>query len=327
MLSLRGARYPLRMQLDRRHLEHLSAVARHRSVTRAAEELRITQPALSRSIQEIERSLAIRCFDRLPQGVAPTPACLRILERATLLIRGFEELEGEAQRLSERFSGPLAVGLGPAVAAGGAMREVARLLTRHPALRCEVVVASAVELLRRLQKQELDFFVADQTPIEGSSIAVELEPLDYHTVLLCRSGHPILRSEAPLREVTRYPVAAIGPPPLGIASFRELLREGDPSLPADWMPMLVLDHAASLEDVLAEGDFLGGSATYAHADAMRTGALRIVPLPRPLHRGRVGPVRLRGRTLSPAAEALWKAIVETLRLDLAAADDAESGAP
>jgi DNA-binding transcriptional LysR family regulator len=315
------------MELERRHLEHLSAVARHRSVTRAAEELGITQPALSRSIQEIERSLAIRCFDRLPQGVAPTPACLRILERAVLLIRGFEDLEGEAQRLSERFSGPLAVGLGPAVVAAGAMREVARLLAHHRALRCQVVVASAVELLGRLEAHEIDFFVADQTPIEGKPIAIELEPLDYHAVLLCRAGHPILRTETPLCEVTRYPVAAIGPPPLGLASLRELLREGDPSLPADWMPRLVLDHAASLEDVLAEGDFLGSSATYAHADALRTGALRIVPLPRPLHRGRVGPVRLRGRTLSPAAEALWKATVETLRRDLAVGDDVEAGEP
>jgi DNA-binding transcriptional LysR family regulator len=314
------------MELERRHLEHLSAVARQRSVTRAADALGITQPALSRSIQEIERTLGIRCFDRLPQGTVPTPACLRILERARPLIDGFEDLERIAQRLSERFSGPLAVGLGPAVAAGGAMREVACLLAAHPDLECQVVIASAVELLRRLGAHELEFFAADQTPTEGNAVAVDLEPLDYHAVLLCRSGHPILQSDAPLREVTRYPLAAMGPPPLGLASLRELLREGDPSLPADWMPTLALDHAASLEIVLAEGDFLGASVTYAHGKSIRNGALRIVPLPRPLHRGRVGPVRLRGRTLSPAAEALWKAIVEVLGRDLAVGKDVEANA-
>jgi DNA-binding transcriptional LysR family regulator len=315
------------MELERRHLEHLSAVARHRNVTRAAEALGITQPSLSRSIQEIERALGIRCFDRLPQGAVPTPACLRLLERARPLIDGFEDLEREAQRLSEHFSGPLVVGLGPAVAAGGAMREVTRLLATYPQLECQIVIASAVELLRRLAAHEIEFFAADQTPIDGSAVPVELEALDYHSVLLCRSGHPILESDAPLREVTRYPLAAIGPPPLGLASLRELLREGDPSLPASWMPTLSLDHAASLETVLAEGDFLGASVSYAHGEAIRSGAFRVVPLPRPLHRGRVGPVRLRGRTLSPAAEVLWKAIVQTLRRDLALGIDVESSAP
>jgi DNA-binding transcriptional LysR family regulator len=63
------------MDLSRRDLEHLAAVADHGSVTRAAESLGITQPALSRSIQDLERRLGLRLFDRLPQGASPTVAC------------------------------------------------------------------------------------------------------------------------------------------------------------------------------------------------------------------------------------------------------------
>ena len=60
----RGRPYSAGMELDRRHLVHLSVVARHQSVTQAAQELGITQPALSRSIQEIERILGGRALLR-----------------------------------------------------------------------------------------------------------------------------------------------------------------------------------------------------------------------------------------------------------------------
>lgn len=82
------------MELERRHLAHLAAVAEHRNVTRAAEALGLTQPALSRSIQEIERILGLRCFDRLPQGSVPTAACLTLVERARAMLKDFEAFEG-----------------------------------------------------------------------------------------------------------------------------------------------------------------------------------------------------------------------------------------
>jgi LysR family transcriptional regulator, pca operon transcriptional activator len=312
------------MELDRRHLTHLAAVALHANVTRAAEALGITQPALSRSVQEIERLLGLRLFDRLPQGMIPTSACRAVLERAQGVLAGFEDLEREAQRFGERFAGELTVGLGPAVAGGSAVAEVGRLLARHPGLRGRLVISSAVELVRRLQALEIDFFVGEQTPVEGDAESLVLEPIEYDAVLLCRAGHPILAAAEPLREVTRYPVALMGPPPAGITSLRELLREGRPNLPADWLPNLVLDHPAALRTLLLEEDFLGGSAAYAHADDLRSGSLRVVPLPRPVHRGRVGPVRLRDRSLPPAGEALWKAISDALRRDLAAARDREA---
>lgn len=306
------------MELDRRHLAHLAAVARHRSVTRAAEELGITQPALSRSIQEIERSLGLRCFDRLPQGAVPTSACLALLERAHVVLEAFEDLEREAQRLGERFSGPLALGVGPAVAGGSVMREIARFLALHPDLRCRVAVDAPDALSERLRSLDLELCVADHTALGEQSTFV-LEPIEYEALLLCRPGHPLLRATHPAREISRYPVAVMGPPATGLAALRTFLREEDPTVGADWMPALAVDHARALREVLLDGPFVGASAAHAHADDLREGTLSCVPLPRVPYRGRVGPLRLRDRTLSPAAEALWKLLAESLRADVAAA--------
>jgi DNA-binding transcriptional LysR family regulator len=305
------------MDLDRRHLAHLAAVARHRSMTRAAEELGITQPALSRSIQEVERILGLRCFDRLPQGAAPTPGCLALLERARAVLEDFEALEREAQRLGERFAGRLALGLGPVVAGGSAMREVARFVALHPDLRCRVVVDGPDALAERLRRLELELVVADHSALEQNGAFV-LEPIEYEALLLCRPGHPLLRAKRPEREIARHPVAVLGPHAAGIAALRRFLREEDPSVGDDWTPALALDNPGSLREALLAGAFVGATAAHAHDEDLRAGTLRRVHLTRVLYRGRVGPVRLRDRTLSPAAEALSKAIADALRIDVAA---------
>jgi LysR family pca operon transcriptional activator len=309
------------MELDRRHLVHLSTVARHQSVTQAAQELGITQPALSRSIQEIERILGVRCFDRLAQGVVPTSACRVLLERAGSLLGDFERLERDAQQLAGSFAGSLTVGLGPVISAGSAILEVALLIARHPKLEIRIVVESASELLRRLQSFELDFFVGDQSLVQDSRASFEFESFEYTGHLFCREGHPILRARTPLGEVTRYPVAVASSPAPVVESMRRALREGDPKLRPSWKPALEVSTASVLEALLLESDFLGGSAAHAHAAALRNGALRIVPLPHPLYAGPVGPVRLRDRTLPPAGEALWKAIVEAIRIDVTAGSE------
>jgi DNA-binding transcriptional LysR family regulator len=117
----------------------------------------------------------------------------------------------------------------------------------------------------------------------------------------------------------------MGPPATGLAALRRFRREEDPTVADDWMPALALDHAGSLRKVLLDGPFVGSSAAHAHAEDLRAGTLRCVPLPRVWYRGQVGPVRLRHRTVSPAAEALWKLIADTLRADVAAAAELEAG--
>jgi DNA-binding transcriptional LysR family regulator len=304
------------MEVERRHLRQLDAVATHRNVTQAAQLLGITQPALSRSIGDLERRLGVRLFDRLPQGVLPTPACRDLLERARSLLAEFEHFERDAQRLGGELVGEVAIGIGPAVAAGSALLELGRLLHEHPRVRCRVLTASAQELAQRLRELAIELFVADLTLFDGKEEMFELEAMDYVGSLFCRADHPILASDAPLRGIARFPIRLLGPPPAALTAVRERLREADPELPADWEPALVLDDARALTALMLESDLVGGSTAYAHAGALRSGRLVPLPLPRPVYLGRVGPVRLKNRSLSPPAELLWKWISEALRKDL-----------
>lgn len=73
-------------------------VARARSLTRAAAQLRLTQPALSYAIRALEEKLGVALFVRSPRGVAPTEAGQRLLNRVA---PEFDEIENEIQSLGE----------------------------------------------------------------------------------------------------------------------------------------------------------------------------------------------------------------------------------
>jgi LysR family transcriptional regulator of abg operon len=58
--------------LELRQIHHFLAVVRHRNLGRAAEELNISQPALSKSIRRLEQLLQVKLVERHPRGVEPT---------------------------------------------------------------------------------------------------------------------------------------------------------------------------------------------------------------------------------------------------------------
>ena len=91
----------LRTQIDLRRLRYVVEVARAESITTAAQTLAITQPALTRAIAELEASLGIKLFERLPRGVRATPEGERFLFRARKRIVDMDDLIADT-RTSDR---------------------------------------------------------------------------------------------------------------------------------------------------------------------------------------------------------------------------------
>src|SRR5689334_17771635 len=79
------------------HLRHILAVADHGSLRAAARELGVAQPAVTRSVQELERELGVALFERRARGVTPTAMGAAFLRRASVvqseLARAREELD------------------------------------------------------------------------------------------------------------------------------------------------------------------------------------------------------------------------------------------
>jgi len=115
------------------------AVARARSLTRAAAQLRVTQPALSHTIRALEEKLGVRLLIRSTRGVSPTEAGQRLLDR---LAPEFDEIEAEIQSLSELRDEP--VGTIRITAIDYAIRSIlwprlAKFLPKYPRIKVELI--------------------------------------------------------------------------------------------------------------------------------------------------------------------------------------------
>lgn len=100
--------------MDLRHLRYFQAVAEELSYSRAAERLRIAQPALSRAVQEIEAELGAPVLDRNRRRVSLTPAGKVLLREAAILFERWEEGWRRVKRTAEGEEGELRIGyIGP----------------------------------------------------------------------------------------------------------------------------------------------------------------------------------------------------------------------
>ncbi|MFI9542686.1 LysR family transcriptional regulator [Streptomyces sp. NPDC052016] len=86
--------------VELRHLRAFAAVARHGSFSGAARELLITQPALSRTVAQLEAALGVRLLDRLPRHVRPTEAGAEFLAQAEEVLAAFDHALAVARRAS-----------------------------------------------------------------------------------------------------------------------------------------------------------------------------------------------------------------------------------
>ena len=114
-------------------------VARARSLTRAAAQLRVTQPALSYTIRSLEEKLGVRLLIRSTRGVSPTEAGQRLLDR---LAPEFDEIEAEIQSLVELRDEP--IGTIRITAIDYAIRSIlwpklAKFLPKYPMIKVELI--------------------------------------------------------------------------------------------------------------------------------------------------------------------------------------------
>ncbi|RDS82316.1 LysR family transcriptional regulator [Dyella monticola] len=117
-----------------------SVVARERSFTRAAAQLGISQPALSRAMRQLEERLGVRLLARTTRSVSPTDAGERLLR---VITPRFEEITTELALLSEfrdKPAGKLRITAGEHAAITVLQPALAKLLPDHPDIQVEVIV-------------------------------------------------------------------------------------------------------------------------------------------------------------------------------------------
>src|SRR4051812_520893 len=144
--------------MELRQLQYFVAVVRHGQFTRAAEELWITQPALSQQIRRLEAELGVALLRRTSRGVALTPAGEDLLVRAERILAEAAEARGEMDEHAGVMRGAVRV----AATTADALRlpEVLAAFHReHPAIRIALRQTSSTEVLALLRRGAVDLGV------------------------------------------------------------------------------------------------------------------------------------------------------------------------
>ncbi len=178
------------------HLHLIVELARSRSLRASAATLGVTQPALSRTLGELETAFGVALFVRSARGVEPTAAGQVACRGARVLLEEIEHLREEAAH-GEHAGALLRVGATPFVTQGHLPVHVAALVAADPPVRVQITEADIPTLVEALVQGRLDAVVCtlDSVVGESSRAPMRYEPLfpaDF--AVIAHRRHPLTRS-------------------------------------------------------------------------------------------------------------------------------------
>ncbi|BCH24050.1 pca operon transcription factor PcaQ [Mesorhizobium sp. L-8-3] len=195
------------MQIKIRHISTFLEVARTVSVGKAAAVLNVSQPAVTRTIRELEEALGSALVEPDGRGIKLTAAGEEFRRHAGLGMAALRQGVDTLRRGAASLSPPLRVGALPTVSARIMPKAARRFLEQSPDGRLKIVTGENAVLLQQLAGGELDLVVGRLAAPE-SMIGLTFEHLYSEQVLfVVRPGHPLLaRDPFDLAELSRFTV-------------------------------------------------------------------------------------------------------------------------
>lgn len=270
--------------LKLRHVRVFLEVARAESVSVASQRLNVTQPAVSRSLKELEDMLGTSLFDRIGRGLRLNEAGRVFQSHASAsmleLLRGRDRLTKTGDVMSR-----LNVGVLPTAATDLVPRAALTFRKEMPQVRLYIQTGPNWLLFNELRDGQLDIVVG-RMPESNAASGVSFQQLYIEdVVLVCRPDHPILTKPSPESHFASYPL--ILPPSGAVISQtveRYLASIGLPEMRGD-IETVALPIGRK---IVAISDALWFISRGVVADELAGRSLVTVPLASPLLSGPVG---------------------------------------
>jgi len=292
---------------DLRHIRHAVTLGNLLSFSKAAKELGISQPALSRSIQAMEERAQVRLFDRDRGRVRVTEVGRRYLGRAQSVLREVGDLEQMLHRSAKAELGEVTFGASPLPARALMPIILTSNVNSRPDMRSHVIIRTPDALLEQLRSGRIEFCICPEqhVPLEDMrAMVLGRFPIS----LLVRTGHPLLQQGAEPRP-GQFPIvlASNFSPTGGLPKFFQPLFSNSPNI--------IIDDFGVLAQVTASTDSIWLSSAFAAYDHLRRGQLKELMMPDGSRLGwfRVVMYSLTRQSLSPGAILLHDLFMEELR--------------
>ena len=182
------------------------AVASHRSFSRAAESLSITQPAVSIQVQELEKFLGAALFHRRTRGLRITEVGETVFAYAQQIFSLSGKLLETLEEIHNLQTGRLALGASTTPGEYVLPQAVGRFRQLYPGISVELSISNTFAITQRILNQELDLGMVGRHPTAGQDELGIIDYMDDEIVLVAAPTHPLAQQE----KVTAAQVAETG---------------------------------------------------------------------------------------------------------------------
>lgn len=281
--------------MDTQLLTAFLAVAATASFSQAAEQLHLTQPAISKRIAQLEQLLGVRLFDRIGRQVSLTESGARLLPRAQRILREIEETTRAIRDMSGQVSGHLSLATSHHIGLHRLPPMLRAFSRRHPQVNLEIEFMDSEKAHAAVAQGVIEFAVITLAP-EGSAPRLQAHEIwpDPLSVMVARD-HPLAgRGHVSIETLSGYP--AVLP---GASTYTgQILQQQFRACGARLQISMSTNYLETLRMLVAIG--LGWSVL---PDSMLTAELLALELEDTRMRRSLGYVFHRDRTLSNAAQA------------------------
>jgi DNA-binding transcriptional LysR family regulator len=302
------------MAINLRHLRLFTAVVDHGGFTKAAAQLGLSQPAISKSLLELERSLNVRLIDRSGRSAKLTHAG-RILHARASEIFGVERLaERELREIRGLKRGRLRVAASPTIATYLLPRVLARFHRRRPTVKISAIQADDATVAKLLLESRVDVALTEDSP--NNELVEAIPWRDDELVVIAATQHEILaRDRNTPSDLAGFPFLVNEPRcPIRRAGERALSDRG-----VRLRQTMRVGGTEAIKQGVAAGLGLAIVSRTAVTDMLALGRVAIVPIDGLVIRRTLSRLRLRRRIegISPASRELESLLDDASNADVA----------
>ncbi len=187
-------------------MRHLAAAVTAGSLSAAAQQLGLSQPALSNSLKSLEADLGLVLLERHPHGVRATAAATALLEHAQQVEQELASAMTRLTHLKRQRSSSLRIGCGPSEATRLLPLALLQLLQQQPGLQVVVEYGLNEALMPMVRRGEVDCALSS-VPRSAAHPELQHTPVQVdEAVIVARFGHPLAeRRQVAVKDLARYP--------------------------------------------------------------------------------------------------------------------------
>lgn len=294
-----------------RQLQTFALVYELGSLVKAANRLAITQPAVTKRLQELESDIGVALFRRAGRGVEPTAYGDALFGHATTVLSELRAAANDLNAIHDGDGGSTVVGASP-VAAKLVARAIIHLKMKRPKINVRIETGSYEALHALLETGAIDMMVARFADGRHGKRTVRQALADEPLCLIVRSGHPALDlPTASLSDLVGFQWVLPTADEVVRSEMDRVFRDAGLSLPER---LVETTSISATREMIAGGDAITISPRLIYLDDFEQKTFSTLPINLPISLNPIGITCRRAPALAPPAAALFDTLKSVTEL-------------